>query len=1240
MSASQLMAHQVEQKEQTFETLVPDYLHEFRAQFEDKEAERFPISRHYDHAIDLKPDFVPKDCKLYSLTVPEQQELDKFLSDNLRKGYIRKSKSPNASPFFFVGKKEKGKLRPTQDYRRLNDGTVKNAYPLPLISDLIDKLRGATIFSKLDLRNGYNNVRIKDGDQWKAAFKTNRGLFEPTVMFFGLMNSPATFQAFMDDILSDFMAEGWCLVYMDDILIYSTNEEEHRERSRRLLQRLKEQDLYLKPHKCEFDVTEVIFLGLVIRPGTIGMDPVKLAGIQDWPAPTTVTGVRSFTGFANFYRKFIGRYAEIARPLYDLTKKGVAFAWSDACQDAFETLKRKFSQQPLLQIPDSSKPFVIEADASKWASGAVLRQKGTDGEWHPCGYILHAFDAMERNYEIYDRELFAIVRALQTWRHYVMGNGFPVTILSDHKNLTYFRTAQKLNRRQARWSLLLSMFDLRLVHVPGTQMIQSDALSRRPDHILHEDKDNDNVILLPDTLFINMIDVDLQRRLKETLGKDDFHASALESLLDQGIPPIKSSLSDWKFEDDLLFYKDRVYVPNDVKLRREIVKTIHEGQLFGHPGQFGTIDLVGREFWWPGMAKFIKAFVDGCAPCQQMKVNTHPSVAGIMPIAGVPNAVPFQTLTMDLITDLPESDGSDSIMVVVDHSSTKGVIFIPCTKKLDATKAAELLFQHVYKRYSLAERIISDRDPRFAAEVFQEMARLLGVKHSMSTAYHPRTDGETERINQEVEIYLRFFCGKQQTEWSKHLHMAEFAHNNRTHSVTHHSPFFMTMGYHPRPLPTVFGKTNVPSVEKRLSELKRLREETSSMIELARKRVLERGNKKNDIFEKGQKVWLEGKNLDFGYPTKKLSPKREGPFEIEEVMGPVTYRLKLPRQWKIHPVFHVGLLSPYKETDEHGANYLEPPPDIVDGYEEFEIEAIEKSPSYNMSNQQATSSNLHDRPLPPPPIHTENPDQVHYTGPFCPSPFELLYLVNTGDHDDALRLGTEASPVHRITVDGLIRLREQRAALDRIIQETNTYSANLAYNATAGAAGGLVLQGPVTVPCPPAYSHDDDAPNVLNAAGTVPEGVCDANPNSPEFWMAHTAYVERIRRATELACVQYDRIPSIPTPSFGLSRPFNRTRQPTALHSSERLASSASSPTSLVYPEPPSPSSAGASDDGSIVVEHIPPSEPDSPPMYAASIGIRTPTPSDSGAEAIESDLESIHSPQIQGCDNCDPPAT
>ncbi|ESK82796.1 reverse transcriptase-rnase h-integrase [Moniliophthora roreri MCA 2997] len=325
----------------------------------------------------------------------------------------------------------KGALRPTQDYRELNKGTVKNAYPLPLISELLDKLKGATIFTKLDLRNGYNNVRIKDRDQWKAAFKTNRGLFEPTVMFFRLSNSPATFQAFMNNILSDFI-----------------DNDEHRRCTERLMRRLKKHDLFLKPEKCEFDVTEVVFLGMVIRPGYIAMDPIKLAGIADWEPPQTVKG------------------------------KNRKFDWTTQCQLAFDLLKAKFLSEPILVMPDVDKPFVIEADASKWATGAVLRQKGADSEWHPCGYLSKSLSPTERNYEIYDRELLAIYQALMEWRHYLMGGKFKIVVLSDHKNLTYFRTTQKLNRRQVRWSLFLSEFDLGLVHVPGKSISQADALSR------------------------------------------------------------------------------------------------------------------------------------------------------------------------------------------------------------------------------------------------------------------------------------------------------------------------------------------------------------------------------------------------------------------------------------------------------------------------------------------------------------------------------------------------------------------------------------------------------------------------------------------------------------------------------------------------------------------------------------------------------------------------------------------
>uniref|UniRef100_A0A0W0FPL4 Putative reverse transcriptase-rnase h-integrase n=1 Tax=Moniliophthora roreri TaxID=221103 RepID=A0A0W0FPL4_MONRR len=255
---------------------------------------------------------------------------------------------------------------------------------------------------KLDLRNGYNNVRIKDGNQWKAAFKTNKGLFEPTVMFFRLSNSLATFQAFINDILSDFIDEGWCVVYMDDILLFSKDLAEHQEWTEQLMRRLKKHNLFLKPEKCEFEVTEVVFLGMVICPGYIAMDPVKLTGIADWEPPQTVKEVRAFLGFGNFYRKFIGRYAHLTRPLNDLLQKNQKFDWTIQCQIAFDLLKAKFLSEPILVMPDASKPFVIEADTSKWATGAVLKQKGTDGEWHPCSYLSKSLSPTERNYEIYD----------------------------------------------------------------------------------------------------------------------------------------------------------------------------------------------------------------------------------------------------------------------------------------------------------------------------------------------------------------------------------------------------------------------------------------------------------------------------------------------------------------------------------------------------------------------------------------------------------------------------------------------------------------------------------------------------------------------------------------------------------------------------------------------------------------------------------------------------------------------
>jgi hypothetical protein len=324
---------------------------------------------------------------------------DKWIKENLDKGYIRPSKSEFASGFFFVSKKTKGdtidNYRACQDYQDLNEGTVKDKYPLPHVPDLLLKLQGLKYFTKLDLRWGYNNVRIKAGNEKYAAFKMPAGLFEPTIMFFGLCNSPATFQRMMNEHFRDMIDEKWIVIYMDDILICANSKEELKQRTRRVLKRLHDKDLFLKLEKCKFAQTEIEFLGLIISEGQVRMDAAKLAGIKSWPAPKTVKQVRSFLGFANFYRKFIGHYAEITKPLTNLTRKDLKFEWTDECNKAFNELKERFLEEPILRMPDTTKQFVLETDASKWATGAVLKQLGDDGELHPCGYISHTFTPAE-----------------------------------------------------------------------------------------------------------------------------------------------------------------------------------------------------------------------------------------------------------------------------------------------------------------------------------------------------------------------------------------------------------------------------------------------------------------------------------------------------------------------------------------------------------------------------------------------------------------------------------------------------------------------------------------------------------------------------------------------------------------------------------------------------------------------------------------------------------------------------
>ena len=368
--------------------------------------DELPPWRPWDHAIELVEGAKALDCKIYPLSKEEQTQLEEFLKENLETNQIRPSKSPMASPFFFVKKKD-GKLRPVQDYQKLNEMTIKNHYPLPLILELIDKLTHVKIFSKMDIWWGYNNIRIKEGDEWKVAFRTNWGLFEPLVMFFGLTNSPTTFQTMMNDIFWEEIAEGWVVIYMDDILVFSKDKKDHKKHVRWILQKLREHKLSLKLEKCWFSKQEIEFLGLIISEDSIMMDKGKVKAIRNWLEPKNKKELQQFLGFVNFYRWFIEGFAKIAKPLAKLTGKEL-WEWTEEQQKAFEGLKAKINEEITLTIPNDEGQFWVEVDASDFAMGGILSQHQNDNTWRPVTFISKSFNSMEWNYEIYDKEMLAV----------------------------------------------------------------------------------------------------------------------------------------------------------------------------------------------------------------------------------------------------------------------------------------------------------------------------------------------------------------------------------------------------------------------------------------------------------------------------------------------------------------------------------------------------------------------------------------------------------------------------------------------------------------------------------------------------------------------------------------------------------------------------------------------------------------------------------------------------------------
>jgi hypothetical protein len=594
-------------------------------------------------------------------------------------------------------------------------------------------------------------------------------------MFFGLTNSPATFQTMMNALFEEELREGWLTIYMDDILVHTADTlDDHRTKVHLVLDKLAKHDLYLKPEKCLFEKDEVEFLGVVLRGGTVQMDPTKVKGVADWPPPKNLRDVRAFLGFTGFYRYFIPNYSMVAHPLIDLTRKAVPFHWDSPQMKAFETLKTRMCQRPILRQPNYSLPFFLATDASAYGVGAVLLQEGETNPrtnkpiQHPIAYYSATFSPAERNYDIYERELLAVIKALEHWRPHVAATEIPVTILTDHANLTFWKNPKKVNRRVARWFATLQEYNLLIKHVPGKFHAVADMLSRPPDANRGEE-DNQDLTLLPKKMFI---------RLADLPGRDWFD---LEGWIKYQQHTFQREVAPWVDQYGLnrVFAKDdpndfgtwyrggKVVIPPSQDLRRELLQIAHDAPTMGHPGRDWTISEVSKSYWWPGMNQWIADYVKGCATCQQDKTLTHRTKVPLYKIPVPPKALPFQVIAMDLITALPKSEGHDAILTIVNHGCTRAALFLPCSTSITGEGVARLYFENVYRWFGLPDKVISDRDPRFTSNFAKALTEKLGIQQNVSSAFHPQTDGLSERKNQWVELYLRHLTSEQQDDWAQ-----------------------------------------------------------------------------------------------------------------------------------------------------------------------------------------------------------------------------------------------------------------------------------------------------------------------------------------------------------------------------------------------------------------------------------------------------------------------------------------
>ncbi|WVZ73357.1 hypothetical protein U9M48_021672 [Paspalum notatum var. saurae] len=856
---------------------VPEPIQPLLAEFADvyETPTALPPSHACDHSIPLIPGARPVNIRPYRYTPAMKAEIEKQVHEMLNSGVIQPSSSAFCSPVLLVKKKDRT-WRFCVDYRHLNTLTVKTQYPVPVIDELLDELGQASWFSSLDLRAGYHQVFLKAGEEFKTAFQTHSGHYEFRVMAFGLSGAPATFQGTMNSTLAPLLRK-CVLVFFDDILIYSTSLEEHIGHLRMVLELLQQDQWKVKLSKCSFMQNKLTYLGHVISAHGV--------------VPTNVKELRSFLGLAGYYRKFVKHFDVISQPLNALLKKHTLFVWTADHDLAFKELKHALVSAPVLGLPNFAKPFCIETDASGFGIGAVLLQEG-----HPLAYISKALSPKHRGLSTYEKEYLAILLAVDQWRCYLQHGEF--LIYTDHHSLSHLGEQRLHTPWQQKVFTKLLGLQYRIVYKKGTENRVADALSRR-QHEQHQ------CLAISSSVPVWMDSV------MSSYQQDPF---AQELLAKLSVDP--DSVPDFSLSQGILRRKAKVWIGNNKDLQIKLIEQCHSTPLGGHSGIPVTMRKLKQLFSWKGMKASVHNFVSACLVCQQAKPDRSKLPGLLQPLDIPPSA--WHTVSMDFVEGLPCSGSANCILVVVDKF-TKYAHFIALLHPFSAQKIAKVFLQSVYKLHGMPVSIISDRDRIFTSNFWRELFKLAGVTLNMSSAYHPQSDGQTERVNQCLETYLRCFVHACPNKWAEWLATAEFWYNASLQSAIGTSPFEALYGHPPRH----FGLDASVSIgNMELSQWLQERQLMTDLLQQHLHRAQHRMKKQADKsrmerqFQVGDLVLLKLQP----YVQSSLAPRANqklafkffGPFRVLAKCRTVAYTLQLPEHCLIHPTFHVSQLKPVR----------------------------------------------------------------------------------------------------------------------------------------------------------------------------------------------------------------------------------------------------------------------------------------------------------------------------------------